>query len=147
MQEYHTTWYMRLCLLFQVGSVSERRCDVEMCKVSGSFGNIDFNFANVEVHFESSRHIASKMRFAMKHNLAGALVFFPSHGDYVADCPIEHDTFFDFKTMEGINLNIPTCDTSFPRIHVVNNAITVSLDEMAQEAQLRKQNDQNDIKV
>lgn len=50
----------------------ERLCDVEKCQVTG------LSKGSGEVYFESTRHIANKMRFAMRHNLAGALVFNPS---------------------------------------------------------------------
>lgn len=112
----------------------ERLCDVEKCQVTG------LSKGSGEVYFGSTRHIANKMRFAMRHNLAGALVFNPSCDHFEGKCPIEQDTFLDFRTMEGIQLNIPMRHIAFQRIQVVNDAITVSLDEIRQEIELCKQN-------
>lgn len=98
-------------------------------------------------YYENFRHIANKMRLAMRHNLAGAVAVYPSYDDKTGRCPIEQDTFLDFRPVKGVNLKIPTRDIPFPRVQVIHNAITVSLDEMAQEAQLCKQNDHCNVKV
>lgn len=128
----HRVGFEYLCELFKMDSQLFKKitCTAEKCGMVHTDG--------FEQIFEKSRQIANNIRFAMRHNLAGTSIFFPSI-DAEISCFVEQDTFMDFRTMEGVNLNIPLLNTSYSRVRVVNDAITVSLDEMAQEAQLCKQ--------
>lgn len=87
--------------------------------------------------FENSRSVANKMWFAVKHNLAGALISCVNTDDYIGNCGIEKSTYDDFKLNAGIIFKSPTRNSNtFPLLNTVNEAITVSLDVIKQETQL-----------
>lgn len=57
--------------------------------------------------------------------------------DFLGDCDIDDDTFADFKPLPGVTLNIPKrFHAKFPLLKTINEATVVALDEIAQEAQL-----------
>ncbi|XP_055297670.1 probable chitinase 2 [Sitodiplosis mosellana] len=85
--------YFYLCLMRRMQRIEEMLCDAEKCRVV--IGGIDDKRRRDVLHFETSRHIANNMRFAMRHKLAGAFVFSPSNDDDEG-CLIEQDTFMDF---------------------------------------------------
>lgn len=85
---------------------------------------------------ESSRSIANKVRVAMKHGLAGIAPIYISSDDFDGHCDIEENTFEDFEikdlSIETPNLN----DTKFLLTRTVNEAITVTLNEINQRQKL-----------
>lgn len=98
------------------------------------------------VVFDSSRSIARKIKFAMGRNLAGAMIWSIDTDDFHGDCDIDDDTFADFEPSPGVTLNIPKrYNANYPLLRTINEAIVVSLDEIAQEAQLSDKDRQNEI--
>lgn len=96
--------------------------------------------------FDSSRSIASKMKFAISRNLAGAMVWSIDTDDFHGDCDIDDDTFIDFKPMPGVILNIPKrYNANYPLLRTINEATVLALDEIAQEAQLPDKDKENEI--
>lgn len=96
--------------------------------------------------YDSSRSIANKMKFAMSHNLAGAMIWSVDTDDFNGDCDIDADTFEDFKPMPRVNLTLPKrYNANYPLLRSVNEAIVVSLDEIAQEANLNDMDKKNEI--
>lgn len=103
---------------------------------------IDFNYAlykNEEknekkiIIYGKSRMIANQMRFMVRRNLAGTAAVTIDRDDFKGKCPLENYTFEDFVTDEGISLDYPERnETTFPLLRTINEAITVSLDELFQ---------------
>lgn len=87
---------------------------------------------------ESSRVIANKMRFAMRNNLAGAVINGVELDDPHGRCNFEKYTYNDYKSvLRGVTLNIPTQTNDYPFFtNIVNEAIIVVLDEIDQETKL-----------
>lgn len=78
--------------------------------------------------FESGRSIVRKIQFAVKHKLAGAMVFPIDMDDIDGSCPIDKDTYADFKPPHGVSLNIDTqSNRKFPLLRTVNEAILTEL--------------------
>lgn len=96
--------------------------------------------------FDSSRSIANKMKYAMSHNLAGAMIWSVDTDDFHGDCDIDSDTFDDFKDQPGITLSKPKrYNANYPLLRTVNEGIVLSLDEIAQEAKLDHHDKDNEI--
>lgn len=90
--------------------------------------------SNQTVIIDSSRSIANKVRFAIKQNLAGFMAEAITLDDYDCYCECDKDTFKDFKTVDEVNLKFPKrINHRLPLLHTINEAIDVTLDEMAQE--------------
>lgn len=85
---------------------------------------------------EGGRMMANKIRFAMRNNLAGAMV--GGAGNYHCRCNFDDDMYEDYKSLvSGVALNIPTRADRHPLyVNILNEAITVALDEIEQEYQL-----------
>jgi len=77
--------------------------------------------------------VANQMRFMVRRNLAGTVAVTIDRDDFSGNCPLESDTFEDFLTDEGVSLDFPERnETTFPLLRTINEAITVSLDELSQ---------------
>lgn len=84
--------------------------------------------------YENSRTVANLVRFAIKYRLAGAFTDLIHMEDYLSECNIETDTFDDYTPDDGITLlHIPEKNlTDFPILRTINEAITVTMDEISQ---------------
>lgn len=85
--------------------------------------------------FENSRSIANKIRFAVKHNLAGALVSCVNTDDYAGRCKIDENTYADYElnvndTLKSSNRNYNT----FPLLNTVNDAIEIAVNTFKQNS-------------
>lgn len=90
----------------------------------------DVNTSKVVV-FDSPRSIANKMRFAMKLNLAGAMIWSVDTDDFRGDCEFPTDTYEDFRDNPNIKLNIPNRKyKNYALLNTVNDAIVLSLEEL-----------------
>lgn len=88
--------------------------------------------------FESSRSIANKVRFAVRRNLGGVMVFPINYDDFDGNCLAENDTFADFKSTADVTLNIPAAkNTTFPLLYTINDAIFVAINEKNKENQIQ----------
>lgn len=66
--------------------------------------------------------------------------------DFLGDCDISDDTFVDYKPAAGITLNIPDrYNANYPLLRTINEAIILSLNEIAQEAELSNRDDENRV--
>lgn len=66
--------------------------------------------------------------------------------DFLGDCDISDDTFVDYKPAAGIKLNIPDrYNANYPLLRTINEAIILSLSEIAQEAELSNRDDENRV--
>lgn len=92
------------------------------------------NKSNKTIIIDSSRSIANKVRFAIKRNSAGFLPEAITLDDFNCYCESDTDTFKDFKTIDGVVLKFPKrINHRLPLLHTINEAIDLTLDEMAQE--------------
>lgn len=60
-----------------------------------------------QCEFEPARSIANQIRFLMKQDIAGVMVYAINFYDYFLSPQLPIDTFEDFKPATGITLNIP----------------------------------------
>lgn len=107
--------------------------------------NTDTSETKVAV-YDSTRSVANKIRFLMKKELAGAMVWSVDTDDFLGDCDTETDTYDDFKVASGVKLNVPKrLNTNYPLLRTINEAILVTLDEMAQEEEIKTSDEENEI--
>ena len=86
------------------------------------------------VTYDSSRSIANKVRYAMQKNLGGIACWDICMDDFLGDCPTDTDTFMDFTTTPGDQLEIPTRkQKDYPLLRTINEAISVTMKEIRQE--------------
>lgn len=89
------------------------------------------------VTYDSPRSIANKVRFAIKKGLQGVMVWTIDTDDFRGDCDdyLNEDRFSDFRTAPTVRLNFPKLTTKkYPLMRTLNEAITLTLSEMRQEA-------------
>lgn len=83
------------------------------------------------IEFESARSVANQIRFLMKRNVAGAMVYALNFYDYFMWPQMSIDTFADFKPAAGIMLNIPKQnDDQYPFLRTINEAMLITYDEI-----------------
>lgn len=98
------------------------------------------------VVFDSSRSVANKVRFAMKYNLGGSMVWSVDTDDFLGDCLTDNDVFADFKPAAGVKLNFPKrFNANYPLLRTINEATVVALDEIAMEAAIKDSETENEI--
>lgn len=88
------------------------------------------------VTYDSPRSIANKVRYAIKKGLGGVMVWSADTDDFHGDCDqsLNSDRFSDFRTQPKVKLNIPkTTVKTYPLLRTLNDAIVLTIDEMAQE--------------
>ncbi|XP_055325683.1 probable chitinase 2 [Sitodiplosis mosellana] len=91
--------------------------------------------------YETMRSVANKVRFAVRRDLGGIMVFPINYDDFEGKCTAKNNQFVDFKSMANITLNIPTVEnTSFPLLRTINAAIIVATDEKVKEDQIQIEN-------
>ena len=79
--------------------------------------------------------MANKVRYAIRQNLGGLMVWSVDTDDFNGLCDGQNDTFSDFEEREDIKLKIPsTIQGKYPLLKAVNEAIVVSIDEVKQES-------------
>ncbi|XP_050090378.1 probable chitinase 2 [Anopheles aquasalis] len=91
--------------------------------------------ASQVVVYDSTRSIATKVRFAMRHNLAGLLAWSIDTDDFNGLCKPELDTYEDFIIKGNISRFTipPPVSGKYPLLKTINNAIVVASEELAQE--------------
>lgn len=98
------------------------------------------------VTFDTTRSVANKMRYAIRQDLAGVMVWSVDTDDFLGDCTAEQDTFADFGDSAGIRLQIPKREyNNYPLLRTMNTALIVAEDELRQENEIRKQEKENEI--
>ncbi|XP_059613267.1 probable chitinase 2 [Phlebotomus argentipes] len=98
------------------------------------------------VTFDSGRSIANKIRYAVKLNLAGAMVWSIDTDDFLGKCERDNDTFVDYVAREGVKLSFPRrVNDNFPLLRTINEAIIVAQSELEQEAAIAEQEKDNEI--
>ncbi|XP_055305033.1 probable chitinase 2 [Sitodiplosis mosellana] len=87
------------------------------------------------IMYGESRMVANQMRFAVRRGLAGAATITVDRDDFKGICPLKNDTFYDFVPDNGIILHfLEQKESTFPLLRTVNEAITISLEELAQRS-------------
>lgn len=98
--------------------------------------------------YDSSRSIANKVRYAMRNNLAGAMVWSIDTDDFHGDCASDEDTFVDVIAEAGkdITLTIPKrVNTNYPLLRTINEGIIVALEEINAETSDSDKDRDNEI--
>lgn len=100
------------------------------------------------VVYDSARSVAVKTRFAMRKELAGAMVWSVDTDDFLGECDTEHDTYDDFGETAGVKLTIPRrVNGNYPLLRTINEAIIISLNEMRQEGEIKESDVENEIPI
>ncbi|GAB0094588.1 Probable chitinase 2 [Sergentomyia squamirostris] len=98
------------------------------------------------ITYDSSRSIANKIRYALKLNLAGAMVWSIDTDDFLGKCHSEEDTFVDYVARPGVKLTFPRrVNDNFPLLRTINEAIIVAQSELEQEEMIREEEMENEI--
>lgn len=98
------------------------------------------------VVYDSARSVATKTRFAVRHQLAGAMVWSVDTDDFMGDCDGEQAIYEDFGGVAGVHLQIPRrLNTNYPLLRTINEAMLVALDEMEQEKAVAESDGENEI--
>ncbi|XP_058837611.1 probable chitinase 2 [Topomyia yanbarensis] len=97
---------------------------------------LDGNMTKVVI-YDSTRSMANKVRFAIRQNLGGLMIWSVDTDDFNGVCEPEKDTFADFGDREKIKLNIPPpVPDKYKLLRTVNDAILVAIDELNQENEI-----------
>lgn len=98
--------------------------------------------------YDSSRSVANKLRYAMRADLAGAMVWSVDTDDFRGDCDNDDDTYADFiaGTRPGVVLTIPKrYNSNYPLLRTINEATVIALEEIKLEAAIKDQDADNEI--
>lgn len=97
------------------------------------------------VVYDSTRSIANKVRFLVKKELAGAMVWSVDTDDFLGDCNTDTDTYADFNVSPGVKLSIPKrINSNYPLLQTINEAVLVTYDEIKQE-EIQNSEEENEI--
>jgi len=124
-------------------------CDVLTNKTSGwtsewdgntsqgvaRFKDLTKNETRVAV-YDTSRSIANKVRYAVRNNLAGSMIWSVDTDDFRGECNNEEDTYTDMlaTVRPGITLNIPKrFNTNYPLLRTINEATVIASEEIDAE--------------
>lgn len=138
--------YNELCaLLSNPASGWTKSYDVGTQQGVARHHDVDSGETKVAI-YDSTRSIAIKTRFAMRHNLAGAMVWSVDTDDFMGDCDIEQGTYAEFGNVAGVLIAIPKrVNTNYPLLRTINEAIIISLDEIRQEDEIKENEKENEI--
>lgn len=93
--------YNELCMMLSDNSSSssgggwQTEYDVNRTQGVARWHNATINQWHV-VTYDSQRSVAAKVRFAVRHGLAGAMVWSVDTDDFLGDCPVDADAYVDF---------------------------------------------------
>lgn len=88
------------------------------------------------VTYDSPRSIANKVRYAVQKGIGGVMVWSVDTDDFQGNCDdaLNADRFSDFRTKPKVKLSFPKLiSKTYPLLRTLNDAIVLSLDEIAQE--------------
>ncbi|XP_055686858.1 probable chitinase 2 [Lutzomyia longipalpis] len=98
------------------------------------------------VTFDSSRSIANKIRYAIKHKLAGAMVWSIDTDDFLGNCKPDNETFVDFVSRPGVKLTFPRRPKgNYPLLRTINEALVVAQSEADQLRDIKEHEKENEI--
>lgn len=100
-------------------------CALNVVRYRDELTHEDFVFS-----FAGSRSIANQVRFAMKRHFGGVSASIVSNDDVYGTCGLDTDTWDDFKVPDGMGSMLKRTNAKFPLLKTINEAITLSLDEM-----------------
>lgn len=89
------------------------------------------------VIYDNCRSMANKVRFAIRQNLGGLMIWSVDTDDFNGQCDPEKDAFTDYGDRATIKLNIPPpVQDKYKLLKTVNDAIVVAIDELNQENEI-----------
>lgn len=79
------------------------------------------------IEFESARSVANQVRFLMKRDVAGIMVYALNSYDYFMYPQMAIDTFADFKSATGATLDISRhYNDHYPLLNTINEAMLIT---------------------
>lgn len=96
-----------------------------------------FNASSNEWHvvtYDSMRSVAAKVRYAVRHRLAGVMVWSVDTDDFLGDCPVDPDAYIDFPQTVLARQSQRTI-ANFPMLRTLNEAFVLAADEMRLESE------------
>ncbi|XP_030380357.1 probable chitinase 2 [Scaptodrosophila lebanonensis] len=94
------------------------------------------------VTFDSARSIANKVKFAMMKRLAGVMVWSTDTDDFLGNCDLDNDVYADFKLVTAAPRRL---NQNYPLLRTINEAITLSLEEIAADEVVTPDDAENEI--
>lgn len=139
--------YNEICILLNNKSLTwTKSWDDETSQAIAKYYDIENDIRKVVV-YDDTRSIARKMRFAIKHQLAGIMIWSIDTDDFLGDCESEINTFIDFQNISNdIKLFIPKrINANYPLLKTINEGINLALEELRHENEIKKKDEENII--
>uniref|UniRef100_A0A1Q3FSC0 Putative catalytically inactive chitinase-like lectin n=1 Tax=Culex tarsalis TaxID=7177 RepID=A0A1Q3FSC0_CULTA len=97
---------------------------------------LDGNMTRVVI-YDNTRSMANKVRFAVRQNLGGLMIWSVDTDDFNGLCNPEEGTYADFGDRDKVKLVIPPpVQGKYKLLRTVNDAIVVAIDELNQENEI-----------
>lgn len=102
--------------------------------------------------YDTSRSIANKVRFAVRQELGGVMIWSVDTDDFLGSCPLDNDeTFADFKNIEMQQSFYKILKTrnsdNYPLLRTINEAIAISEEEWNNDRDRENEIDSNSVNV
>lgn len=94
------------------------------------------------IAFDTSRSIANKVRFGVRQELAGFMVWSLDTDDFLGKCPFDKDTYEDFGTVE--KQLVSRVNKNFPLLRTINEAAVIATEEWQSDRDSQNEVDSND---
>lgn len=97
------------------------------------------------IAYDTSRSIANKVRFGVRQDLAGFMVWSLDTDDFLGKCSLDKDTYADFGNIEKYNQVLKSrTNKNFPLLRTINEAATIASDEWEKDRDSENEVDSND---
>ncbi|KAL9700657.1 hypothetical protein quinque_004098 [Culex quinquefasciatus] len=97
---------------------------------------LDGNMTRVVI-YDNTRSMANKVRFAIRQNLGGLMIWSVDTDDFNGLCNPEEGTYDDFGDRDKVKLTVPPAvQGKYKLLRTVNDAIVVAIDELNQENEI-----------
>ena len=85
------------------------------------------------ITYDTSRSIANKVRFGVRQELGGFMIWSLDTDDFLGKCPMDKDTYADYgeaEKQESFNQILKTrTNKNFPLLRTINEAVSIASEE------------------
>lgn len=98
--------------------------------------------------FDTSRSIANKVRFVVRQELGGLMVWSVDTDDFLGNCDFDLNTYKDFGNVENqksyTNILKSRTNKNYPLLRTINEAVAISIEEWERDRDAENEIDSND---